>query len=117
MNAEDLAGWRKRSKEIRQIEHQLADMRAHPEAMQDPRSERLYEYYIGTVGQFRAEALRLEERLTALEPVERAVIRAYYLDGCCPTWQQVADTVRFSLVQVHRFRRSAIKKLEEMDRT
>lgn len=112
MNAEDLAGWRKRAKEIRQIEHQLADMRTHPDAMLDPCSERLYEYYIGTVGQFRAEVLHFEEMLSDLEPIERAVIRAYYLDGCCPTWDQVADRLHFSIRQVHRFLKSALKKLE-----
>lgn len=52
---------------------------------------------------------RFETELTVLSPYERTVMRLYYLEGL--SWEDVAETVHYSISAVYQLRRSAINKI------
>lgn len=55
------------------------------------------------------EALAIEKAIDALPPIERAVMRSYYIEG--HTLDGVATEICYSKSQVQRFKRNALKRL------
>lgn len=70
---------------------------------------RLQKYYNALLTAYDAEAVSIETALVHLTPDERSVIRAYYIQGL--KWEDVCETLHISWSQVHRLKKSALRKL------
>lgn len=92
----------------------LKDQMEYYETMHDSRGARLFNRYSDMVARYCADAEKVETAIQGLEPVEKAVIRGYYLAGPWVTWEQVASNLQYSLRQVHRYRASALAKLAKL---
>jgi len=57
--------------------------------------------------------MAVEKAMDVLTPIERQVIRAYYIQG--KTWEEVCVTVNYEWAQTHRKHASALRKLAAKD--
>lgn len=80
---------------------QLVDMELCTEGMKTA-----YQKKVETVER---EALAIEKAIDALPPIERAVMRSYYIEG--HTLESVAMEIRYSKSQVKRYKKNALEKL------
>lgn len=71
--------------------------------------------YTRQLNRITALQIEIEHALEALEPVERRLLRAYYLEGL--KWQAACDVVGYSRMQAHRIHTAAIAKLEAKEKT
>ena len=73
--------------------------------------ETRYADMLGTYAKNRGE---IEDAIEPLPSNEKAVIRAYYLDGL--TWEATAYLLGFSYQHVHRLHSNALHKLHESEK-
>lgn len=82
------------------------------EELLDTKTELLKEYK-AKEAELDAELLAIERAINSLEPLERLLMRLYYIDGL--TWEQVCVEITFSWSQTHRIHAAALKRLREKE--
>lgn len=136
MTKERLKAYKDIKKELRDLEHRIAEL---DEKLQSARSQRLdgmprggsgenyvreelldtkdelLKQYQAKEAELAAELLAIEQAIDSLEPLERLVMRLHYIDG--QTWEQVCCSISYSWSQVHRIHAAALKRLREKETT
>ena len=130
MNKQELRDFRGQAREIAQIKATLERMRDDvgpkitsydaPAVLSGGSGspvERAVERYLALEARYTSmldtythERNRIEDSIEHLTPNERAVLRAYYLDGL--TWEATAYLLGFSYRQVHRLHAAALRSLD-----
>ena len=68
--------------------------------------------YKQKVAELNEAILKIEEAIKGLEPIERDIIRLYYIKGL--KWEEVCVEVHYEWAQVHRYHAAALAKLKEI---
>lgn len=71
----------------------------------------LLDHYREKEKELTAEQLAIEQAIDSLDYIERALLRAYYIDGL--TWEQVCVAISYSWTQTHRIHGRALEKLKQ----
>lgn len=71
----------------------------------------LTEVYDEKIAKLKASLKRIEDALDGLEPVERQLMRARYIEGL--EWHQVAVRISYSWQQTHRIHARALIKIKD----
>lgn len=75
----------------------------------------LTEKYLDCSMRYYTVVKKLEEIISVLDPLERMLIRARYLDYL--HWNEIADLIGFSLAHTHRLHRKILSKISIKDKT
>lgn len=134
MTRERLRAFRSARYELRQLKDQLAEMEARMYApkgqqfsstphgpggngrtMEDLAAAhiRLGDLYSEKLLAIELEQYAIETAIEPLDPQERQVVRARYLEG--RSWEQICRVVHYEWAQTHRIHASALRKLEAQD--
>ena len=133
MTRERLWSYQHLCREIRQLEDQLAELESRitsprtPKLSFMPRAKSagyaletgmdryadLVEIYKTKLELMYSERAAIEQAIESLEPIERMVLRARYIEG--RTWEDVAGRINYSYVQTWRIHARALQKLEDED--
>ena len=84
--------------------------RPHP---LEGRYQALVEELNGKLELLIAGQMELENILDGLEPIERLVLRAYYIDGS--KFEAVCKDARYEAAQIYRIKKRALDKLEQRE--
>lgn len=68
--------------------------------------------YLQKVAELNQALIEIEEAIARLEPIERTLIRLYYVEGL--TWEQVCVAIHYEWAQTHRIHAKALAKLKEV---
>ena len=85
--------------------------RPHP---LEGRYQALMEELNGKMELLIAGQMELEKVLDGLEPIERLVLRAYYIDG--NKFEAVCKDARYEAAQIYRIKKRALDKLEQREK-
>lgn len=110
MTKEQLRSYQAIKKEKCQIERRLQGLEKRPESEQESLRP-LRELYREKLDALVALQVSIEEAIATLEPVERGLFRARYIDGL--EWHQVAAKINYGWSQTHRIHAEALIKLEK----
>lgn len=133
MTRERLWSYQHLRREIRQLEDQLAELESRITSPRTPklsflprakgngyaleagmdRYADLVEIYRTKLERLYSERAAIEQAIESLEPIERMVLRARYIEG--RTWEDVAERINYSYVQTWRIHARALQKLEDED--
>ena len=133
MTRERLWSYQHLRREIRQLEDQLAELESRitsprtPKLSFMPRAKSagyaleagmdryadLVEVYRTKLERLYSERAAIEQAIESLEPIERMVLRARYIEG--RTWEDVAERINYSYVQTWRIHARAIEALEKQE--
>ena len=133
MTRERLWSYQHLRREIRQLEDQLAELESRITSPRTPklsflprakgtgyaleagmdRYADLIEIYKTKLERLYSERAAIEQAIESLEPIERMVLRARYIEG--RTWEDVAERINYSYVQTWRIHARALQKLEDED--
>lgn len=69
----------------------------------------LEEAYLDELNKLLEEQVYIETMIKGLEPVERLLIRAKYIDGL--QWESICNIIGYSWAQTHRIHSHALEKL------
>lgn len=69
----------------------------------------LEEAYLDELNKLLEEQVYIETMIKGLEPVERLLIRARYIDGL--PWEHICNIIGYSWAQTHRIHSDALEKL------
>lgn len=72
----------------------------------------LEEAYLDELNKLLEEQVYIETMIKGLEPVERLLIRARYIDGL--PWESICNIIGYSWAQTHRIHSSTLNKLGNM---
>lgn len=72
----------------------------------------LEEMYLDELSKLLEEQKEIEDMIKGLEPVERLLIRARYIDGL--PWESICNIIGYSWAQTHRIHSSTLNKLGNM---
>ena len=75
----------------------------------------LEEAYLDELNKLLEEQVYIETMIKELEPVERLLIRARYIDGL--PWEYICNIIGYSWAQTHRIHSSTLNKLGNMVQT
>ena len=110
MTKEQLRQYRSMKLEICQIEERIInlEMMGHNDDITQPLRDKYREkLQILIDGQ-----LRIEEAIESLDPTERELMRARYIDG--KEWLDVAATIHYELSNTHRLHAIALNKIKNL---
>lgn len=133
MTRERLWSYQHLCREIRQLEDQLAELESRITSPRTPklsflphakgngyalesgmdRYADLVEVYKTKLELMYSERAAIEQASESLEPIERMVLRARYIEG--RTWEDVAERINYSYAQTWRIHARALQKLEDED--
>lgn len=68
--------------------------------------------YLQKVAELNRALIEIEDAIASLDPIERTLIRLYYVDGL--TWEQVCVAIHYEWAQTHRIHAKALAKLKEV---
>ena len=129
MTKHELRAFRAKSREMKQLREQLADLLSLSAPTSEFKAvrgandngsavERSVEKIIALTNRYEAllaayalERERIEEAFEKLTPDERTVLRAYYFDNL--SWEAVAEHIDISYRHVHRLHSHALQMLKE----
>ena len=75
------------------------------------RHAELVDYYFDLWNDILSLQMSIEKAITALDPLERQLIRAYYIEGL--SWEEISKQACYSRRHVGRIHAEAINKLEK----
>ena len=133
MTRERLWSYQHLCREIRQLEDQIAELESRITSPRTPklsflphaksagyaleagmdRYADLIELYKTKLERLYSERAAIEQAIESLEPIERMVLRARYIEG--RTWEDVAERINYSYVQTWRIHARAIEALEKQE--
>ena len=84
---------------------------ASPVEIAATKHDELRTRYLQKVAELEDAMAKIEEAILVLDPMERTLIRLYYIKG--KTWEEVCVEMSYSWRQVHRFHATALEKLRD----
>ena len=93
----------------RQMKAELSDIDRLVKKLNDLKLPELTEVYDEKIASLKARLKRIEDVIEELEPTERRLMRARYIEGL--EWHQVAVRISYSWQQTHRIHARALIKL------
>ena len=96
-------------RDYRQLKAELADIDRLVKRLNDLKLPELTEVYSEKIESINARLKLIEDAIDSLEPTERRLIRARYIEGL--EWHQVAVRISYSWQQTHRIHARALIKL------
>lgn len=84
---------------------------ASPVEIAATKHDELRTRYLQKVAELENAMAKIEEAILVLDPMERTLIRLYYIKG--KTWEQVCWEMAYSWRQVHRIHAKALEKLRD----
>ncbi len=119
MIKERLKEYRIVSQECSQLENRIKGLEAIMRRGSPNQTHRLEGRYRELVEELNRKLERLiagqrelEQILDGLEPVERLVLRAYYIEGS--KFEAVCKSVQYEAAQIYRIKKRALEKLEQL---
>ena len=133
MTRDRLNSYRHLCREIKQLEDQLAELESRITSPRTPKLSfmphakgngyaleagmdlyaDLVEIYKMKLERLYSERAAIEQAIESLEPIERMVLRARYIEGL--SWEWVAERINYSYVQTWRIHARAIEALEKQE--
>ena len=102
---------KERLKQYRVIGQEREQIRSKIETLEAQHLPALKRYYEGKLTELAQEQLAIEQAIDSLGPVERMLMRYYYIDGL--TWEEVSERICYSWAQTHRLHTAAIEQIED----
>ena len=68
--------------------------------------------YTQKVAELTKALIEIERAIEHLEPLERTIIRLYYVEGL--TWEEVCVAIHYEWAQTHRIHAKALAKLKDL---
>lgn len=100
---------KKELKNYKPLKAELNDIDRLVKRLNDLKLPELTEIYDEKIANLKARLKRIEDAIEELEPTERRLMRARYIEGL--EWHQVAVRISYSWQQTHRIHARALIKL------